>query len=80
MNREEIEGNDWKFAYRLTQRTDVYTKGEYKLFFNNENNRVRIGKDVEESFMYPFGFTQLFDGTCKLLNEFILVQILIGIE
>ncbi|HEX8586075.1 MAG TPA: hypothetical protein VF680_16900 [Allosphingosinicella sp.] len=63
MNKEEIESLGWIQYSHLTERTVGFKLNDYKLFYNFESNRLRIGKNTEEEII---GYKEYFDG--KITN------------
>jgi len=66
LNQEDIESLGFKKGLKVTEKTQSYYLDEYKLFHNEENNRVRIGIiDMNQI----LGHKEYFDGFIKNKSE-----------
>lgn len=71
LTREQIETEGWEFDVTITQASSRFFKGNYGLFFNKENQRIRVWVVKNQ--------IQIFDGKCKSINEFRTIQKLLEI-
>lgn len=77
LSKKFIESTGWTQYSNPTERTVGYKHEDYRLFYNKQTNRLRIGKIDEDEII---GYKEYFDGVIDNEKDYIRLLRQISID